>query len=135
MRRRLKMPAMNATTSMVAMIPAENMGWLVTVTVFITILITLFLLFRYFRQFIYGAVTTAVLAVIYWVSRSIGKATTVGDYSLLKIFAGVIIFIAVSLILGFFIRKIKYVKELEEIMEPEEVSEDINPDDFPVYER
>lgn len=44
------MPAMNSTTSMVAMIPAENMGWVITAAVFITILITLFLLFRYFRQ-------------------------------------------------------------------------------------
>lgn len=56
-----------------------------------------------------------------------------GDYSLLKIFAGVIIFIAVSLILGFFIRKIKYVKDFEENMEPD--TEEIDPDDFPVYER
>lgn len=112
----MKMVGQNITTSAMASIPAEGMGWLVTVIVFVVIVGTLFLLSKNFRRFLYGAVVSVAGLLIYWLSRMIGISAGEHDYVPLSVFGFIVGFIVVSIGLGYFLQKTKWVQKLEKDM-------------------
>jgi len=96
---------------------AEANSWLITIIVFFAVLFTIFFLSKNFRRFLYGAVVTGFLLIVYHFSRWIGLSTVRGDIGPVKWTGYVIGFILVSILLGKFVQKTKFVKNLEKKLE------------------
>lgn len=107
------MTVQNATMDAIATIPAYEIGWLVTVTVFITVFIMIFLLSRNVRQFIYGAVVSTVLIIVYKIARWIGVSTSSGNTIPITWFAYIVGFIFMSIIVGRILLKVKWIQKLD----------------------
>ena len=104
---------MNVTSSAMASLSPEAVGWLITIMIFLGIILTVFLISKYFRQFLYGAIVSAILLIVYKVSRWIGVETINKNYDPITEFGWVAGFIWISVIIGYFIRKIKAIKDWE----------------------
>jgi hypothetical protein len=69
------------------------------------ILFLLFFTFKNFRRLIYGIPVTISLTIIYLLSKYIGFSTQKGDYIPIKWFIYIILFISISIIIGYLILK------------------------------
>jgi len=110
------MPLLNSTfTGLTAIATlSPTMGWLLTIAIFFMVLVTIFLLSKNFRQFIYGAVISTIGLINYKLSRYIGSSTTNNNYTPIKWFGYIVGFIIISIIFGRLIQKLKFVKRLED---------------------
>jgi hypothetical protein len=88
-------------------------SWLITVMVFIVVLLVIFILSKNFRRFLYGAVITGFLLADYHFSRWIGSSALKGDVEPLKWVGYVIGFILISVIIGKFVQKTKFIRKIE----------------------
>jgi hypothetical protein len=102
----------NVTTS-VSTMSAESVGLFTTVCVVFTTVLLLILVSKNFRNFIYGSVVSICIILLYKFSRYIGVETAKGNIIPITYFAYVAIFIIVSIIIGFIVRKTELVKIIE----------------------
>ena len=108
---------MNVTTALSSMNTIPEMGWMITTVIFFASLLTIFLLSKNFRQFIYGAFVSGILLLNYKLSRWIGVSTMENNLNPLKWFGFIFGFVIVSIILGRLLQKTKFVKNLEKEFE------------------
>ena len=108
---------LNATSSAMSGVSLGSLAdnsWLITLGVFAGILFLIFILSKNFRQFIYGAVVSGFLIIVYKVSRWIGVATSIEhNYSPIKIFLAIGVFIILSIVIGKILAKLPYIKKIE----------------------
>jgi hypothetical protein len=109
--------AVNATIDItnggLNMMGSSMSSWLVTIVIFFVVLLTLFILSKNFRRFLYGAVVSGFLLIDYFLSRWIGASASVGDSEPLKWTVVVVGFIIISVIIGKFLEKTAFVKRFE----------------------
>jgi hypothetical protein len=79
---------------------AHTLGWLITVMIFATIIISLYLISLNVKRFVIGSAITTVLLVLYKFSRYISIQAITGNTGLLTKTIYAIIFIAVSTVIG-----------------------------------
>jgi hypothetical protein len=97
----------------------SNYSQLITIAVFFAILITLFLLSRKFRMFVYGLIIWAGIGILYGIyvfSRYIGNSAGEGNTEPLKWIAKVIGFIVSSIFFGWIMLKFPKIREFDEVM-------------------
>jgi len=108
---------MNATAyTLESLSGTPALGWLITIMIFFSILGVIFILSKNFRQFIYGAIFNGILFIIYKFSRWVGVSSVENNFDPLKWTIYIIIFIIGSIIVGRFIQRLKFVKDLEKEM-------------------
>lgn len=107
------MPVMNATTNSLSAMVTPAFGWLITLAVFLGTLGVIFLLSKNFRQFIYGAVVSGVLLIVFKFSRYVGVSSVESNFEPLKWTGYIIGFILGSIIIGRLLQRLKFVKKLE----------------------
>jgi len=100
--------------AMTASISSGAMGWLLTVGIFIAVLVTLFILSKNFRHFLYGTVVTTICYVNYTLSRWIGVETTQTNYGPIKVLGYIVGFILVSIGAGKILMKFKFMKKIDD---------------------
>lgn len=109
--------AVNATIDItnggLNMMGSSMSSWLITGIVFFVVLLTLFILSKNFRRFLYGAVVSGFLLIDYFLSRWIGASASAGDTEPLKWAARIVGFIIISVIIGKFLEKTAFVKRFE----------------------
>lgn len=105
----------NATSASLSadIISASNLGWVVTIGIFLGTFVTIFLLSRNVRQFIYGSIISVILIINYKFSRYVGVSTSAGNFGPVKMTLYVFVFIIVSIIIGRLLLKLKFVQDLE----------------------
>jgi len=103
----------NATTSAYGAIGTQGFGWGITLFVFLAVIGTIFLLSKNFRQFVYGAVVSLFLLINYKLSRWIGVEAGSSNFAPLKWTIYIIGFVVVSIVIGKFVQKLKFIKKLE----------------------
>jgi hypothetical protein len=110
-----EMPAdLNASSVVYAQSGLASMNsWTIPVVIFIAIPLVLFFLSKNFRAFIYGAIVCGLLGANYAFSRYVGNSAQEGNYSPLKYVIGGIVFIVISIGIGYLMRKTKVIKKLE----------------------
>jgi len=90
-----------------------DVGWMTTIIVFVIVIITIFLISKNIRKIIYGGIISGIILINYKFSRWIGNATIENNYEPIKWFFYVIGFIIVSIIIGFFVQKLKFIQDFE----------------------
>ena len=111
----------NATmNSVTALSSFSSSGWIVTLIVFLGIVGILFLILKNFRRVCYGAIPLGLLLIIFKIARWIGVSTEEGNYTPLTWLGYIFGFIVVSIIIGKFIEKFKFIKKIEKSFEIEE---------------
>ena len=90
---------------------ASTHSWLVTICVFSIIIATLFIMSKYFRKFLLGAIVWTTILLTYHLSRWIGLSSSRGNTTPLKWCGYIIGFILISVIIGHFTQKIKKIRE------------------------
>lgn len=105
----------NVTTSSLAAssISSGTLGWLLTIFVSLSILLTLYALFRSFRQFLYGSVVSAALFLVYKLSRWMGVEAQNNNYTPIMTYGWIVVFIFMSIFIGFFLMKLPIIKKWE----------------------
>lgn len=92
--------AVNATIDItnggLNMMGSSMSSWLITGIVFFVVLLTLFILSKNFRRFLYGAVVSGFLLIDYFLSRWIGASASAGDTEPLKWAARIVGFIKIG---------------------------------------
>lgn len=108
--------AMNVTTSAMNMTVISNlqMGWAITILVFLIIIVSLMLISKNIRIFIYGAILTVILGVIGFIANSIGTDAGEGNYYPLKVFCVIVGFIGCSLLGGYILNKAGWIDKFED---------------------
>ena len=115
------METLNMTTSAINSLGDwSSMGWMITIIVFLCSVIFLFLIFRNFRRVCYGSGVSGASLILYKFSRWIGVSTEEGNYTPLTWLGYIFGFIVVSIIIGKFIEKFKFIKKIEKSFEIEE---------------
>jgi len=102
----------NATGTTISALSSTS-SWWITFAVFIGMLLTIFLFSKNIRQFFYGAIVTGGLFGIYKFSRWIGVSTVENNINPLKWTCYIVGFIAISIIIGRLLQRLKFVKNLE----------------------
>ena len=91
----------------------SGLGWFITILIFISIILILFLLSKNIRRFFIGAVTTLIFFGVYKLSRYIGFSASEGNTKPFIIFGYVVGFIVVSIIVGLIVSHLKIFKKIE----------------------
>lgn len=91
-------------------------GWLFTILIGFVILVTLFVMFKNFRRFIYGIPVVGGLLIVYTIAKSIGFSAAEGETGPLIFMLWVVGVILTSSLVGKLIEKTSYVKKFEEAM-------------------
>jgi hypothetical protein len=92
------------------------LGWVVTAGIFVAVFVTIFLLSKNVRQFIYGSIISTILILNYNYSRFVGTNFSEGNFEPIKWAGYVIGFIVLSIILGRIVQRFKFVKNFENKM-------------------
>ena len=103
-----------------------GVGLVITIAVFVSVIIVLFLLSKNVRQFMYGAVVSGFLIMNYMFSRQIGQSAVDGNMKPLKWVSCIIGFIIGSIIIGRLIQRLKFVKRWEKEIEKGDTDVDRN---------
>lgn len=105
---------MNVTTGATSFFSGTVIGWVVGVVAFIAILLTLFLVSKNFRKFMYGGVTASFLIGVSAISIFLfGKPASTGNYVPSLWLGGAVLFIVISIFIGGFVEKKKFIKKFE----------------------
>jgi hypothetical protein len=88
-------------------------GWMITFGIFIGVLVTIFLLSKNFRQFMYGAFISTVVLINFKFSRWVGKSAFESNFEPLKWVGYIAGFIILSIGLGHIFLRTKWGKNLE----------------------
>jgi succinate dehydrogenase/fumarate reductase cytochrome b subunit len=108
--------AVNVTNS-VASGMSNVSGWFIAFIVFIITIACLFFIIKGLRKIVYGSIVMGILFGVYKFSRWVGLSTQEGNTLPIKYFAGIIGFIILAFVVGHFITKLKFIKNLEEGIE------------------
>jgi hypothetical protein len=104
----------NATQSMSVVASIHPfVGWIITIAIFFSVFLIIFFLSKNIRQFIYGAVVSIVLILVYKFSRWVGTSTVKNNFKPIKWFGYISGFIILSIIIGNFLLKIDWIKKFE----------------------
>lgn len=108
------MTAYNTTFNVLSTIPANNLGWIATAVAGAVIIGLLFLTIYNIRKFLYGSAVTAILGVIYLISRYIGVNTAEANYTPLVWLIGTLVFIIASISIGAILEHRGILNKIEE---------------------
>lgn len=107
----------NVTNGLTAFMNYSSAGWVITMIVFLSIIILLYIIFRNIRRTIYGSVISCVLLIIYKISRWIGISTQEKNYIPIRWFGYIAGFILLSFVIGYILDKLNVLKRFENIFE------------------
>ena len=102
---------MNATSSINTMASMSPIP--IAILIFIAIGLALFLLFKYFRRFIYDSLTLIAFSAIAFPSWKMADATTKGNYTPILVLGAIIVGIIISIIIGIGIEKSRFGRKIE----------------------
>jgi H+/Cl- antiporter ClcA len=95
---------------------AASMSPFVAVPFLILLMVfTLFVFFKFFRKLVYGAIPTGIGIILYLISLHIVNQYNEGDTSPLMTLGLVIGLGLISIIVGHFVIKLKFIRELEKL--------------------
>jgi lysylphosphatidylglycerol synthetase-like protein (DUF2156 family) len=113
------MTEMNATTSMMnyngmASLDGSLLYYAIIIALVVGILFAAFYLIRYFRWFLYGLALVIPTLIAWWISKgAVDNAVQTGDTSQIFWIIGLVIAVPCSIVLGYFLSKLKIVKDWE----------------------
>lgn len=95
---------------------SSGKGLLISIISFSIIVLTIFFVSKNFRRFIYGALITVVLTVIIFISRYIGEEANIGNSKPFNYLSFIMIFILVSICIGWILQKKGYIEKMEKFI-------------------
>ena len=90
-----------------------GIGCLITIIVFFSTFLIIFLLFKNFRRAIYGAIIDGAILLTYFFSRDMGTSFQEGNKEPFWWFVKIGSFLIASVITGIIIEKLPFVKRIE----------------------
>jgi hypothetical protein len=105
----------NVTTGITSFSGGAGLTWILAIVIFAGTILTVFFVSKNFRKFIYGGITTGILIGVGFFSKAVANETVLEhNYNPIKWVVGIILFVGVSILVGFIVQKTSAVKKFED---------------------